>query len=277
MESSVRPDSRVILDLAQDAGCLDQRVQSNVRAQQVDLNEWLFNQADVPAALRVLELCCGTGSQTRYLLRHVRPGGEIVALDVSAEALAKLRAVVPPGNQAELNTIEGSLEELDEALIRQGFTAPRFDWIFCAYGLYYSKDIEKTLGALTRWLFSSGQLTIVGPFGPNNGALFKLLEGAGVTIPEFVKFTSDRFMLDAVLPYVTRCFETVRINTLINPIRWRSSEEVVNYWANTTFYDAARRPTVTQALAKHFERADSFINRKWVMRLDAARLRTDQI
>lgn len=265
-----------ILSTALNADFLTQRIQSNVCAQQVDLNEWLFKEKkekNIPVARHVLELCCGTGSQTRYLLEHVGGEGQVVALDASAEALTKLEGQLSPEQRARLKPVNAKLEELDQALLKRGFMAPSFDWIFCAYGLYYSQRTEETLAELSRWLQPTGQLTIVGPFGQNNNAIFNLVESAGVAIPNFVKYTSTHFMFEPVIPYVSSRFESVSIKTLVNPVIWHSAEEVLNYWSHTTFYDSSRRPALVEALAKHFDMADSFINEKWVMRLDATGLR----
>jgi hypothetical protein len=125
-----------------------------------------------------------------------------------------------------------------------------------------------------RWLRPNGVLTVVGPFGPNNGPLFELLEDAGVTIPEFVRYTSDHFMIEAVVPFTARTFARIEITTLVNPVTWRTPEDVLGYWRNTTFYAADREAAVRSALERRFERASGFINEKWIMRLNGTEPRT---
>ena len=45
-------------------------------------------------------------------------------------------------------------------------------------------------------------------------------------------------MLQEVVKWGAENFEELSINTLVNPIRWATPERVINYWQNTTFYDA---------------------------------------
>ena len=140
-----------------------------------------------------------------------------------------------------------------------------FDLVFCAYGLYYSSDVLQTLREARSKLNPGGRIVVAGPFGPNNRQLFDLVRASGVTIAAPVMFSSESFMLQTVLPWAAENFESTAVHTMVNPVRWATPERVLNYWQNTTFYDAARRAEFERLLHAHFAEHSTFVNQKWVM------------
>jgi hypothetical protein len=52
---------------------------------------------------------------------------------------------------------------------------------------------------------------------------------------------------------------------MVNPVRWTAPEPVLNYWQNTTFYDAEKRANFEALLHSHFAKHPAFVNEKWVM------------
>lgn len=257
-----------ILRRAAVADCLSARISENTAAQQVDLIQWIFRHVSVPPGSRVLELCCGTGAQTIPLIERVGDSGRVVAVDVSRKALDTVDCKVGPERRECLSAIETNLDDLANALLRSG--DPRgFNLAFCAYGLYYSKNASQVLDVMKERLSPSGRLVVVGPFGPNNEALFKFLEERGVTISDYVRYTSQDFMWKEVIPWATVNFNTVRIKVLVNPVRWDSAQNVLSYWQNSTFYMAERLAAVQMGLEEHFRGQPEFVNKKWIMLMEA--------
>lgn len=242
---------------------LEQRIAENAAAQEIDLPTWIFERVRVSPGDRVLELCCGTGGQTLPMLDRVGDSGRVVAVDISKAALDTLASKAGTrGNR--LTCIETSLENFSSALgdkeVGRGF-----DLVFCAYGLYYSSDVLRTLQDARSKLNSGGRIVVAGPFGPNNKQLFDLVRAAGVTIAEPVVFSSEKFMLQTVVPWGAENFASVAVHTMVNPVRWTTPERVLNYWQNTTFYEAARRSEFERLLHAHFAEHAQFVNQKWVM------------
>lgn len=250
---------------ATQASLLEQRIAENAANQSIDLTTWIFERISVSPGDRVLELCCGTGSQTLKMLQLLNDSGHLVALDLSRDALTTLVARAGPQNAGKLRVVESSLDELSAALHDSGLQPGSFDLVFCAYGLYYSADPERTLAETLRWLRPGGRIVVIGPFGPNNGPLFNVLRASEVAIPEPVIASSERFMTQTVLPWGACNFEQMAIHTMVNRVRWASLDRVLNYWENTTFYDSIKRSAVEQRLQEHFRRHKEFVNEKWVM------------
>jgi len=120
---------------------LEQRIAENRASQEIDLPTWIFERLAVRSEDHVLELCCGTGGQTLRILELLGESGSILGLDVSGEALQTLASRVGGQHQGKLRLVEGSLDNLSEALEKSS----GFDLIFCAYGLYYSSNAALTL------------------------------------------------------------------------------------------------------------------------------------
>jgi ubiquinone/menaquinone biosynthesis C-methylase UbiE len=242
---------------------LEQRIAENTASQQVDLATWIFERIHVQPGEKVLELCCGTGGQTLTLLDRVGDNGHVTALDISRPSLDTLTSKA--GSRiTRLTCVESSLEEMLVAMENER-SEKNFDLIFCAYGLYYSRNPKRTLEEARSLLRKEGRIAVVGPFGPNNKQLFDLLRESGVAIGDAVVSSSETFMLQEVVKWGAENFKSLSIHTLVNPVRWTTPERVLNYWQNTTFYDVEKRPVFEKRLQEHFSKSMSFVNEKWIM------------
>jgi ubiquinone/menaquinone biosynthesis C-methylase UbiE len=256
---------------ATQAELLEQRIAENAASQEIDLATWIFERVQVRPGDQILELCCGTGGQTLPLLDRVGKSGRVVALDISTKALDSLRSKAGGSSPGRLTLVESSLDSFSSALREAQCGPGRFDLVFCAYGLYYAADAQRTLEEARSWLTPDGRIVVVGPFGPNNQPLFDLVRASGATLAETVTFSSERFMLQTVMPWAARNFASASVHTMVNPVRWATPERVLNYWQNTTFYSAEKRPAFEQLLQEHFARHGVFVNEKWVMVVEMSR------
>jgi ubiquinone/menaquinone biosynthesis C-methylase UbiE len=251
---------------ATQAELLEKRIAENVVSQEIDLAAWIFERVRMQPGFRVLELCCGTGGQTLPLLERVGEAGHVVAVDISRGALSTLASKAAAVDRDRLATVEASLDSFSPALREAGFLqGGGFDLIFCAYGLYYAADARQVLNEARGWLNPQGSIVVVGPFGPNNKPLFDLLRSSGVALSEPVTFSSERFMSEVVVPWAAENFERTFVHTMVNRVHWSTPERVLNYWQNTTFYDAEKRARFEELLHSHFTEHGAFVNKKWVM------------
>lgn len=253
---------------------LEQRITENAAAQQIDLATWIFERVSVRPDDDVLELCCGTGGQTLTLLDRVGEKGSVVALDISKTALKTLHSKAGPEKSRRLTCLESRLEDFPSSLGQPQVRTSRFDLIFCAYGLYYSSDAARSLQQAKAHLKTDGRIVIAGPFGPNNHQLFDLVRASGVELAPAVVDSSEKFMLQTVVPWGARNFESLAVHTLVNPVCWNTRERVLNYWKNTTFYDASKQANFEKLLNLHFERHAEFVNEKWVMLVEMSHARS---
>jgi len=254
------PDTR-----SYDVDLLERRIELNRSAQSVDFNSWIFQGIRFPPESHILELCCGTGTQTMEFLRRLDGRGRYVGVDKSGKALDTIRKKVPLEQGRRMTLLCSEMDLTGPALKAAGLGDLKFDLVFCSYGLYYSSDVPRLLSEMEGLLGKDGCIVIVGPWGPNNEALFRMFGDAGVQIPEYVRFTSQRFMYDVVIPWGTLHFPCLSIRTMVNPIVWTSPDQVLDYWKNSTFFDPGRIQAVTDRLGECFAGEPRFINKKYVM------------
>ncbi len=60
-------------------------------------------------------------------------------------------------------------------------------------------------------------------------------------------------MTEVVVPWAAAKFQSTRVSTMVNPVRWSTAERVLNYWQNTTFYSADHRREFQDRLAGHLK------------------------
>jgi len=254
-----------ILIKAIDSNCLDKRILANAAAQQVDIGQWIFERINIKEGSKVLELCCGTGAQTVEIAKRVGKKGLVVALDMSKESLDSLSAKVDDNLKKRMILCRTNMDTFGRVLEKLALKKRSFNLIFCAYGLYYSKDAINLLNEAKTWLKPDGEIVVVGPHGANNGPLFNILQKSGVEIPEYVMYTSKNFMYDKVIQWGSANFHLILLHTLVNPVKWNKPKKVIDYWQNSTFYFPNKHRAVENSLTRHFKRHREFVNKKWVM------------
>jgi ubiquinone/menaquinone biosynthesis C-methylase UbiE len=242
--------------LMQRATCssnLEQRSNANQSYGTNDFDAWVDALLGRIPFDSVLDVCCGTGNQ---LVQYARLNGEadIVGVDVS-EASLKSAADRMAGTARSCRLKAGAMEEMfrDQAL-----GSARFDLISCFYGLYYSKDVTRTLEEMIGHLSAKGSLLIVGPYGKTNAALFDILQ-RHFTLPELVLRSATDFMQQEVLPVLAPRLQ-VTVETFVNPVRFPTAQSVTDYWRASTFFAPRFEAAVTRDIKRHFQ-----LNREMVL------------
>ncbi len=83
----------------------------------------------------VLDVACGTGQPAVAAARRVRPGGRVIATDISPEMLDVARRRAAQAGLANLEFREMDGEHLD-------FPDETFDAVTCAYALMFYPDVD---------------------------------------------------------------------------------------------------------------------------------------
>jgi len=194
-------------------------------SQSINLNDWIFDHLNIDENEAVLELCCGTGAQTRYFSERIKTGS-ITCVDVNEETLlANKDNVCDP-------KISYHLSDLDELKNKLKCS---FDLIFCAYGFYYSRQPKVLFESLITQLSPGGRLVLVGPVLGNNADLYKIVKNIGGQISKEVIYSSEEFIVE-FFKYFLEQFEMVKFERVINTIRFNNAKSLLEYWKNTTFY-----------------------------------------
>jgi len=114
---------------------LIQRIKQNENFQTIDINEWAFEKIKGSKEnIEILELCCGTGKQTGFLLKTF-PNANISCLDISEESIL----TVKENYSSEKNRMNFHNDDIDSFLKKNKKIK---NVIFCSYGLNYPKDFN---------------------------------------------------------------------------------------------------------------------------------------
>ena len=109
----------------------------------------------IPKGAHVLEVGCGDGRFTKYLLKA---GYRVTGLDLSEKILDRIRRGVRGTEyESNLTLVSGNGEELP-------FQDGAFDACLCVHVLHHTKDIGYTVGEMSRGLKPGG---IMGAVEPN--------------------------------------------------------------------------------------------------------------
>ncbi len=251
---------------ATETTALNDRIAQNIAGGEADLNQWVFDHLEFAPGERVLELCCGTGKQTDFFLRHLDSTSRITALDIAQSSLDAIKGRHP--EEVRLKLAQGNLNDISAALSAET-GAEEFSMIFCAYGLYYAADPIKTIADGLARLSPDGRLVVVGPFGRNNGELFADCEAAGVKFDSLITYSSRDFMPICVVPHLAHEFHELKVSSLRNTVSWKTPEAVMSYWKASTFYEPASEERFKKIVDDRFAAEGVYRNTKWIMMVQA--------
>ncbi|MFZ1752565.1 MAG: class I SAM-dependent methyltransferase [Caldilineaceae bacterium] len=113
---------------------------------------------------RLLDVACGTGTVTHQAAQIVGPSGQVVGLDIDAEALAVARSVNGQNGGATIEWREASADSLP-------YADGSFDVVTCQFGAMFFPDRVAALKEMGRVLAKGGRLALTtwGPLERNLG------------------------------------------------------------------------------------------------------------
>jgi ubiquinone/menaquinone biosynthesis C-methylase UbiE len=131
------------------------------------ITEWMCRVADLRGGQRVLDLATGSGQPALTAARLVRPGGTIVATDLSEEMLRVARR---KANMADLDNIEFKVMDAENI----EFEDASFDGALCRWGLMFCPDVEKAAKEVNRVLKPNRPFATATFAGPEQNPYFEI-------------------------------------------------------------------------------------------------------
>jgi len=109
------------------------------------LAEWLCDAAAIKPGQTVLDLACGAGQPSSTAAQRVRPGGRVVATDLSPEMVAVTTRAAQTLGLDNLDARQMDMQAL-------AFPDGSFDAATCRFGLMFCPDIVKAASEIRRVL-----------------------------------------------------------------------------------------------------------------------------
>ena len=130
--------------------------------------DWFRDVADWKPGARILDVGCGSGFPALAAAASVRPGGSVVATDISPEMLAVASSRANADGLDNIEFVEMDAEQLkcDDAA---------FDAVTNAYGLMFCPDLARAFREAHRVLKPGGHFALVTWDDPSKSPFFSVI------------------------------------------------------------------------------------------------------
>jgi ubiquinone/menaquinone biosynthesis C-methylase UbiE len=232
-------------------GFLEKRIAINHAYASADFDGWLMQRLKVQSGEDILDVGCGSGAQTIPFADRVGPTGSVSSLDISADSVALLKSRLPAG--ARVQAVAADMAEL-AGLIANQFTVKRYTLAHSSYALYYSSKRLQVLDAMRGALKPGGRCAV---FTPNIPHGLVDLAARFTAVPAAVN-ESLRFGKEVLEPYFSRNFPRFEVHHFHNVITLPSADILLEFYRQTTYYDAGIEPEVCAVADAEIKRTGSF-------------------
>lgn len=200
----------------------------------------VLDYVDARPGMRVIDLACGPGTLTARLAAQVRPGGEVVGVDLAQGMIDLARAAATPS----ANFLVMDIEHLE-------FATATFDAGVCGHGLQFAPNLDLALGEARRVLKGGSRFAASIPVSTIRQSVTRLLDPVIdrwlAPAPKAVDEDSTRATVadsTALSQAALRAgFAGARVEQIEEKVRWASAEELVAL--TSSWWDCAARLEAT--------------------------------
>ena len=208
------------------------RLELNKRYQSRNFSSWLRNHLAIRNGERILDVGCGTGAQTLFMLEDVGISGSVVALDISGESIESLLRESKEPGYSHLTAFQLDMGDLTNKLTNE-FSNSHFTLAHSSYAIYYSSKRLQVLNEMQSRLTSDGRLAIFTPCEPHGMVEFV---SKYHRIPEPV-IDSLKFGTDILIPLFREAFWNLQVHFFQSYLKVTSAEDFITFYQATTYYD----------------------------------------
>lgn len=255
--------SNEFIERSTSASSLDARLEANRRSQKIDFKEWSVKILSPEEGDKVLEIGCGTGSQTIPVAMKIGKRGSLTFVDLSAQSVATVSEKL--GSSTTQRGIVGNMDDIDDLLDPDN---EKFDLIYSVYAMYYAKEPKRLLDNLLNRLSPNGRLCILGPESPHG---FVELARKYFEIPEEVD-RSLNFRTGVVESFMKKNFQSFQVFIIRNPQFFYSVEDSLEFFRNTTYYSHKFEKQISEAIEKEISAKSVFVVDKYSSATSARRI-----
>lgn len=230
---------------------LERRIAINHAYSSADFDGWLLEKLAIRPGEDILDVGCGSGAQTIPFARLVGAAGTVSSLDISGDSIALLRTRIPPG--AHVQAVASDMGDLAN-LIANVFTTKQYSLVHSSYALYYSSRRLEVLDVMRGALKPGGRCAIFTTDAPHG-----LVDLAGrfsqipPEIPESLHFGPN-----VLKPYFERHFLRHQVHRFHNIVTVPSADILIEFYRQTTYYDAAGEAAIRAAVEDEIGRSGRF-------------------
>ena len=187
--------------------------------------------------ISILDLGCGTGIQVDFFNRHFfKP--KIIATDLSRDSLSQAK------KKNKSNKIKFILSNMDNFFKKKNKL--KFDIIHSSYAFYYSKNPMNLLKKCYTNLNVNGCIIIACPMQKHE--MVEFVEKHGHVNQKVLK--TLKLYESVFKPFLKLKIKLIRkiIFKKVNKISFKNTQDFLNFWQNTTYYDNKYRHKIAEKL-----------------------------
>ena len=246
--------SNEFIERSTSTSSLDARLEANRRSQKIDFKDWSVKILSPKEGDKVLEIGCGTGSQTIPVAMKIGERGSLTFVDLSAQSVATVSEKL--GSSTTRRGIVGSMDDIDDLLDPDN---GKFDLIYSVYAMYYAKEPKRLLDNLFNRLSPDGRICILGPESPHG---FVELARKYFEIPEEVDHSLN-FRTEVVESFMKENFQTFEVCVIRNPQFFYSVEDALEFFRNTTYYSQKFEKQISEVIEQEISDSSVFVVDKY--------------
>ncbi len=250
-----------MIKFKEDKTSLRNRINIHSQYGQKDMVEWVSKLVKQKKNINILDLACGDGVQTIKFSKYLKKKNikhKIIATDSNMTLLS-----IAKKNNKNKDVIYKKLN-FDKIF---KFKNQKFDLVVCLFGIYYSKNIKKTLFEIKKILSEKAQLIFVGPLRDNKLDFNTILKNATKReIPPLIG--SSRFD-SQILREVKKKFKKTKLRKFTNILKISDKNIYLDYMISSVtskrgVYKSFLKNTPMSQIEKKFSEYlnNHFINKK---------------
>ncbi len=222
-----------------DTAALARREVLNQAAARFNLDTWIIGHVRPAPGHRVLDLGCGRGKQIFALAPLVLPGGTVLGLDISPDAVAEVHRRAAAEGRAH---VSARVADLDTCLAEA--SGRTFDRILSTYAVYYARDMIGLMIELRGNLAPGGFAFHCGFARGTNQEMIDIINRAGAAADAGLAGGGagrasahiDDFISSEQIERLRATYARVQVVRLENRLTFSSADAVTHWWENHNSY-----------------------------------------
>jgi len=237
---------------SQDENNLKNRLKINKKTQKKNFQEYFSNQLDINKNKFILDLGCGHGQFSKYILK-TKLYKKLYSTDINPKFINNLKKL-----KNKFINFYPILMDINKMKFKKNY----FDLIIASYSIYYSKDIKKIIDKLLSYLDQNGEIIIANPYKPH------FMVNLVTKIHEVDKKIIESISIsDQIIHYLRKNKNIKIVKKIFKNETTLSKRDILDSYLNSTMYNANKLKEFKLKLSQFKKEKFKFIKRTCILKI----------